>query len=76
MAQQHGIKKGCHWEPLKERIGIWGTLWEPDGNTLGTNPTRNPSLPPPPKENNLAPPSSFLIGSMKFLFPKLPFSTL
>jgi hypothetical protein len=52
------------------------TLWELEGNMLGTNEKRKQILSPHPKlkrkkERHFECMLSLLIGCMKFLFPKL-----
>jgi hypothetical protein len=66
------------WDKTQVLLGIsLGTLWELDGNTLGTREkTQKVTLPRPPwkeKKNWIIHECvlSLHIGCMKFLFPKL-----
>jgi len=43
-------------------LGIWGTLWELDRNTLGTQKIQKTiPLLPKPKRNKIKPPRAFLL---------------
>jgi hypothetical protein len=59
---------------LGKTLRTWETLWEPDGNTLGTwwehIRNRQKTNPCPHKtQKKVTKPGAFIIGCMKFLFP-------